>query len=84
MTIISFYVTGNSVQARAKNISEILEENLIPLKMKNTKFIEIDPVKQVNGIINKKLPSLNFQNMNAMNFQNLNRFEERKSFVIKR
>ena len=57
---------------------------MIPLKMKNTKFIEIDPVKQVNGIMNKKLPSLNYPNISPIDFKNFNRFEDRKYFEIKR
>ena len=84
MILISFYVIGNSLQARIKNISGIFEGDLIPLKMKHTKFIEVDPVKQENGIMNKKLPSSNFQNGNAANFQNLNSIEEHKNFEIKR
>ena len=84
LILISFYVIGNSVQARVKNISGILERNLIPLNMKNTKIIEIDPVKQVNGIMNKQLPSLNYQNINPIDFQNFNRFEDRRYFEIKR
>ena len=41
-------------------------------------------MKQENGIMNKKLPSSNFQNVNAANFQNLNSIEEQKNFEIKR
>ena len=76
LILLDFYEVGNSVQASVKNFSGILEEDLIPLKMKDTIFNENDPVKQLNGMINNKLPSINFQNMN--------RFEEHGIFEIKR
>ena len=60
----------------------MLEEE--PLRMKNTKFYEIDSAKQLNGIMNKKPTLLNFQKMNYLNLQNINKFEERKEFENKR
>ena len=78
----SFYQIGNSVETNVKSIRGMLEEE--PLRMKNTKFYEIDSAKQLNGIMNKKPTLLNFQKMNYLNLQNINKFEERKEFENKR